>query len=249
MPTTTKHRPNARENWAKARRAEIQYGAQLRKIARHIGDLISGFDLTDVFSVNELATVLRQYADRLDPWARSAARRMVAEVAARNDKQWRSVSAEMGRSFRQEFESGASDIGFRYHQLMDQQITLIKSIPLEAAERVHKVTSEGIIEGARFTEIAKRIQEGGEVSKSKATLIARTETGRAATLLTQARAESIGSLGYIWRTMKDRDVRQSHKAMEGRFVAWDDPPTLDGLTGAPGCVPNCRCYPEPVLAQ
>ncbi|MDR8377773.1 phage head morphogenesis protein, partial [Acinetobacter baumannii] len=53
--------------------------------------------------------------------------------------------------------------------------------------------------------------------------------------------------GYIWRTSEDGDVRPSHKAMNGKFVAWNSPPTLDNLKGHAGCLPNCRCYTEPVI--
>ncbi|MDR0067994.1 phage head morphogenesis protein, partial [Acinetobacter sp. 11520] len=28
---------------------------------------------------------------------------------------------------------------------------------------------------------------------------------------------------------------------------WDNPPTLDNLKGHAGCLPNCRCYPEPSI--
>jgi len=89
--------------------------------------------------------------------------------------------------------------------------------------------------------------ESGDVARSRALLIARTEVTRTATTLTQARAEHIGSEGYIWRTAGDGDVRPSHRAMNGKFVRWDSPPTLDNLTGHAGCVPNCRCYAEPVI--
>lgn len=78
-------------------------------------------------------------------------------------------------------------------------------------------------------------------------VIARTEVARTSSVLTQARAEHAGSTGYIWRTARDGDVRPSHKAMNGRFVRWGEPPTLDNLRGHAGCLPNCRCYADPVI--
>ncbi|WP_265340329.1 phage minor head protein, partial [Salmonella enterica] len=84
-------------------------------------------------------------------------------------------------------------------------------------------------------------------AKSRADLIARTELGRATGALDQARALSIGSNGYIWRTAEDGDVRHSHREMEGKFVEWGRPPTLDGMTGHAGELPNCRCYKEIVF--
>jgi hypothetical protein len=44
-------------------------------------------------------------------------------------------------------------------------------------------------------------------------------------------------------------TRPSHRAMEGVFVKWSDPPTLDRMTGHAGEFPNCRCYPEPVVPR
>lgn len=44
-------------------------------------------------------------------------------------------------------------------------------------------------------------------------------------------------------------ARPSHRAMEGRFVSWDSPPRLDGMTGHAGEFPYCRCYPEPVIPK
>ena len=72
---------------------------------------------------------------------------------------------------------------------------------------------------------------------------------KAHTALTKARAEDVGSDGYIWRSVRDGATRPSHRAMEGKFVKWGEPPTLDGMTGHAGEFPNCRCYPEPVIPR
>ncbi len=55
---------------------------------------------------------------------------------------------------------------------------------MKTEARVVKVTFE-----ARASEIAKEIMRSGDVAKSRATLIARTEVARTARVLTQARAE------------------------------------------------------------
>lgn len=236
----------AREEWAAARRAESQYGIALRKIARHVGHLIRGFDLDNEHDAAMLAEALQRYAVLLTPWAKSAARRMVAEVRARSDQQWRKVAAEMGANFRELFGSDDT-IAVRYRQLQAEQVEYITSIPRDAGLRIHELIRNGVLEGKRFTEIVPAIQRGGEVSKSKANTIARTETGRVVTNLTQARSESIGSDGYIFRTVRDAQVRPSHKAMEGKFILWSQPPTLDGITAHAGAFINCRCFPEPVI--
>lgn len=238
--------PSKASEWWHARRAEGQYAAQLRKIARHIGEIIKGFDLNDHGDTTILSAALRRYAEMLTPWARSAARQMVAEVAARSNKQWRKIGSEMGQSFSDVLDG--PDIGARFRQLQDEQVAYITSLPRDAAERIQSLVTQGVVEGKRFTEIVPEIRRGGEVSVSRANLIARTETGRVVSNVTQARAESVGSTQFIWRTMGDAQVRPSHRAVNGKVFDWNLPPTLDGLTGNPGTVPNCRCYAEPILS-
>lgn len=171
---------------------------------------------------------------------------MVTVAAQRDAAAWREHSEAIGTQLRQDVYGGSA-IGQRVQEIVSEGADLITSLPQEAAERVTRLSLEAAVDGRRMDELFGEIRRTGEVTESRARLIARTEVGRAASAITQARAERIGSKGYIWRTVRDSDVRPSHRAMQGRFVAWDDPPTLDGLTGHAGALPNCRCYAEPVI--
>src|SRR5260363_200893 len=102
---------------------------------------------------------------------------------------------------------------------------------------------------ARMREMARAILRSGDIAVGRAYLIARTETSRAAMALTQARAQHVGSDGYLWRTAGDADVRPSHRRMNGEFVKWDAPPELDKWIGHAGCVPKCRCTAEPAIPE
>lgn len=207
--------------------------------------LVNGFPPGDPRVLPTIEQLLQRYAEALTPWAERAAAEMLTEVNLRDEKAWIQYSAELSRALRQEIRTAPT--GATMQALMGEQVTLIKSIPLDAAKRVHKLTIEGIEDSTRASEISKAIQASGDVAKSRADLIARTEVARTASTLTEARALHVGSPGYVWRTSGDGDVRDSHREMEGKFVAWDDPPTLDGMKGHAGQFPNCRCYPEPVI--
>lgn len=228
--------------FSSARKVERRFAQQLRKIARHIADLVETFGAEQT---DALARALNRYGEIIEPWARAVSGRMIAQVSEHDERAWMKLARQMGMSLKSEIER--APVGIRMQQLLEEQVGLIKSLPIEAAERVHKVTTEGITKGLRASEVAAEIMKTGQVTKSRANLIARTEVGRTSTTLTQARAESVGSTTYVWRTAGDSDVRASHKAMEGKVVAWNDPPTLDGMRGHAGALPNCRCYPEPVL--
>lgn len=190
---------------------------------------------------------LNAYAKLIQPWARSVARYMIADVGRRNTKAWHELGTDMGRALKAELDSAPT--GLIYGALMDEQVGLITSLPTEAAKRVHRLTRQGLIESTRAEDIAKEIMRTGEVTESRARMIARTEVARTASNLTEARALFAGSEGYIWRTSGDGAVRETHAALEGTYVRWDKPPKADpGLDPYhAGQGPNCRCYPEPVL--
>ena len=89
----------------------------------------------------------------------------------------------------------------------------------------------------------------------RARLIARTETSKATTALTQARAEELDLQWYLWRTSEDQRVRVSHRRMNNVIFNWKSPPAPEKLVGEKstagryhaGNIWNCRCYPEPLL--
>jgi SPP1 gp7 family putative phage head morphogenesis protein len=163
---------------------------------------------------------------------------------------WRQRSQLMSDGMRHIVDDTA--IGQVAKNILDEQVKLIKSLPIQAADRVydiHNQAIEAVVSGARSSDLVDEIMRSGGVAESRARAIARTEVGKASTAITQARALSIGSTGYVWRTSSDSDVRHSHDKMEGVFVRWDNPPTLDGMTGHAGTLPNCRCYPEVIFPK
>lgn len=237
----------------KARSIENAYARDLRKIAREVGRIIDSYPAGDPASLPAMREALRKYADIIKPWADARATRMLAEVNRQDDRAWRIAAQKMSKGLREELNSfshsayGQLSTGALFRDLQRNQVELITSLPLQAADRVHRLTMQNLGTNARPADLKAEILRSGEVTVARATLIARTEVSRASANLTQARATFIGSSGYVWRTAKDSDVRPSHKKMEGKFVSWNNPPTLDNLTGHAGCLPNCRCYPEPII--
>ncbi|EGD4871902.1 DUF1073 domain-containing protein [Escherichia coli] len=147
---------------------------------------------------------------------------------------------------------GAAQLAYKAH-LRTAKIKKLREIiamggkPFEALVKQMELvrqyqTNEGI-HGERPDQLYEMIMQSGDVAASRARMIARTEIGRATTALTQARALSVGSEGYWWR-IKGAGTRPSHRGMKDKFVRWDNPPTLDGMTGHAGCLPNCDCWPE-----
>ena len=135
----------------------------------------------------------------------------------------------------------------------------IKTFPRDIARELTDYIQSESMKGRRAYSIAKELQEiYDEKSIARMNLIARTETSKTQTALTQARAESIGISWYVWRTSEDARVRNSHEHMEGVLIKWSDPPNPEALDPNAEQKPygsyhagetfNCRCYPEPVVS-
>lgn len=221
---------------------ELKYSRALLLVADQVEALLAGYDGRNIDRIGQR---LDSYADILDDWAAHVARGMFADVDTKNRRFWRSMSQEIGVQMARQLAE--TDIGVTVTQSLDAQVQLIKSLPRHAAEQAHEYVREAALKGHRASDIADRIMSLGGITRRRAVLIARTEVGRVSGEMTKARAMTAGSDGYIWRSAEDRDVRPSHKKMNGRFVKWNEPPTLDNLTGHAGCLPNCRCYIEPVI--
>lgn len=177
---------------------------------------------------------------------------MLLDVDGKSLSTWRALGNEISFGIKREIESAPT--GIAYSNLMAQQIGLITSIPTEAAERVHRLVTEGLTTSARAKTVAEEILRSGEVAKSRAILIARTETSRAATTFMQARAQAIGSTHYVWETSRDSSVRPGHRAMQGVVCEWANPPlVMEGdpptrpMHFHPGTIWNCRCWPRPIF--
>ncbi|MBD2797226.1 phage head morphogenesis protein [Xenorhabdus sp. 18] len=217
-------------------------------MARAVGEIVNGSYDGSNDSVTEIMDALDSYSELITPWAQRVAQRFALDVNRHNEKEWRQRSQLISKELRQLVNS--TPVGQVMRSIVEEQVKYIKSLPLEAADRVydiHNQAIESVVTGGRHEVFAQEIAKTGEVAESRAKLIARTELGGAQTALTQARALYIGSPGYIWRT--DGNARDSHKHMEGQFVEWSKPPTLDGLTGHAGTLPNCCCYCEVVIPE
>jgi SPP1 gp7 family putative phage head morphogenesis protein len=193
---------------------------------------------------------LERYSEIITPWAQGVAERFTLDVSRQNEIQWRQHSKAIGSELRNIVDN--TPIGQVTRSILAEQMKYIKSLPLEAADRVYDIQNkaiEAVVSGGRAESFAKEIAASGDVAMSRANLIARTELGRANGALDQARGIAVGSPGYIWRTSDDGDVRDSHAEMEGKFVEWGRPPTLDKMTGHAGELPYCRCYKEIIFKR
>ena len=255
-----KARKEAAERFANAQRLEREYLRSLRVLARQVGHIVKAMAPDGIVEDSfELENTLRNYAKAIEPWAQAIAKKMLARIEKRDATSWMRLGRSIGKSLREELDD--APVGDELRRFMREQVILITNLPIEAADRINRITSEelqeahaitlkGITRGARSKELAQEVLRTGEFTLSRATLIARTEIARTASGLTMARAQSVGSTHYIWRTARDHDVRPSHHAMDKQVCEWANPPEVEpGKHYHAGMIYNCRCYPEPILIK
>ncbi|MFC6591684.1 minor capsid protein [Deinococcus lacus] len=111
------------------------------------------------------------------------------------------------------------------------------------ASEVESVLLEGLERGQSSQQMAARLRERAQVSRSRANLIVRNELGNASANAQQQSQVEAGITHYTWHTAGDDRVRPAHRALNGKVFAWDDPPS----EGHPGQAVMCRCVSIPVL--
>jgi SPP1 gp7 family putative phage head morphogenesis protein len=242
-------RRQAQERFALAERLEREYLRALRQLTRQVDHIVKGMAPGGVVKNSiEIQSVLRQYSQTIEPWARSVAEKMLWRIAKKDEAAWAKLGTEIGRNLRKELNDAPT--GDFLQKFLHEQVKLITSLPLDAAERVHRLTTEGLVSGRRAADVAKDILETGKVTESRAKLIARTEVARTASGLTMARAQHVGITHYIWRSSKDGSVRESHKKMDGAIIPFDQPPEVEpGEKYHAGMIYNCRCYAQPLITD
>lgn len=129
----------------------------------------------------------------------------------------------------------------------EANVALITSIPEQYFDSVQDAVSDAWTGGDGIDDLADAIEHIGDVTESRAALIARDQTSKMNSAFNRVRQTSIGIERYEWQTAEDEYVRDSHDALDGRAFSWDDPPTVDGEVANPGEPINCRCVASPLL--
>ena len=245
------------QNWQLKRSVERRYGVAIAKLIQGLKT-----ELEHVDSPFLLAAAIRRYAR--SPTFRKAAeilaRSMATHVFSDGHRTWRQAarSGAKGRMIYKALmsELGQQAVGDLYNDIIRRNADLIVTAPDYIARELTALVSREAQEGLRPEVILKDVwAKWPEYTRAHAMLIARTESSKASTALTQVRCDVAGIDWYVWRTEEDVRVRDSHRVMDGVLISWHDPPSPEALANEPrtygnyhaGNIFNCRCYPQPLI--
>lgn len=128
-------------------------------------------------------------------------------------------------------------------------VSLITSVHESYFKDIENVVYDGLENGLSTLEIEKSIRDRTGVSKSRAKLIARDQTGKLNSNLSMKRATGLGVKKFRWATSADERVRSSHSAVNNKIYTYKEGALVDGVYTWPGQPIQCRCSAIPVLSS
>ncbi len=128
----------------------------------------------------------------------------------------------------------------------DENIRLVEEASRDYADSVRKIFDDPSAHLLRVEELKKQLLERGDVSQSRAELIARDQTLKLNGQINKARQTRAGVTEYVWSTSGDERVRPEHAELDGRTFSWDDDV---GGEAPPGTAFQCRCVAIPVIPE
>lgn len=236
------------------RRIEREYYSRLNEVNNRIDEILWEYDANDPMSSIDVTQALEEYSNKLLDWATDLVGGVIYNLNEDDERTWRAHSAQMSRYLKRELTRVPLEPVMKDY--MNENVQLIKSLPLTAAQKVQQMVLKNLYTGEyRAEELSEKIRGLGSITKSRAKLIARTEIAKMSTGLTKARSEFLNIPWYIWKTSGDIRVRSSHEIMNNVLVRWSDPASPEELDKQkktyghyhPGQIFNCRCFSQPVL--
>lgn len=239
--------------------AERDFFRSLKKVAEQSGHIVDAYtNGADITNLKRMTKALNEYSEQIGPWAVRQSTKLLEAVSRSNFRAYQRQSKAMGKAL--QMGVARKEMGVVATALMNEQVALIKSLPIEAGLRAQRIAAENYLKGTRAQvdpetverfikerrdsiemynlfaqesgspEFKEEMERSTEVAVNRARLIARTETARANASFVQERAAAVGSRGYIWRTTMDGAERHSHAEMNGKYVEYASPPRLSDGT-------------------
>jgi SPP1 gp7 family putative phage head morphogenesis protein len=180
-----------------------------------LGKLLAGLN-----EPNEIVRAMRAFASSKGflAFAQATATKMVTHLFTDAGRTWRQAAAKnsQGRQIYEALQKElAGPLGAAVMHQVNRNADLIGSMPLDIARKATQHILEESLKGTRASSIVEQLKEMfPDLSNAQASLIARTETSKASTALTQARSQGMGVNWYVWRTSEDSRVREAHARME-----------------------------------
>ena len=179
------------------------------------------------------------------------------------DAQGRRIGAwnarEMSRVLGIDLTRRETGLGSFIESFRRTNVRLIRSIPSTELDQIEAILSRATAQGSRVEAVRREIEERFDVSRSRATLIARDQTLKANADVSQLRQQNAGVEHYFWISSLDERVRgrpggtwekseSNHWRLHNTRQSWLVAPITNpkrGIRNHPGKDYQCRCIAAP----
>lgn len=203
----------------------------------------------NILSVMEKAfsKLTKQWMSKFDDIAKKLATRFVDKAVNHSDLSLKNAFKEAG--FTIDFKP-SDDMKIKIAASVDENIELIKSIPQKYFDELKFIVNQGIQRGFDVGHISEQIQIKYGVTKRRAAFIARDQTNKVHSVITQQRQIDLGIKQGQWmHSHAGKKPRLSHlKAGQDKLIFdLSKGAYIDGEWILPAQLPNCRCGWKAVL--
>lgn len=192
--------------------------------------------------------------EELESAIRANYRMIEAAAKAETDKAWRQVQKDRGREIAKTetpLRSSNPEADEFLKERARAGMQMLEDLTGEHRRQVFDIVYESVRNGDTLKTITEKLKNATGASESRAAFWAQDQAGDVHAQLTRIRQKEAGFAGYVWRTMKDARVRDSHIENHGKYFDWSIGATNLEKPGArhPGEDWRCRCYAAPAFGS
>lgn len=252
-----------------SKRAEVYYREALadfiRAMVNRLTASLSVKNLTDAVAISDdayidalIATLSSIAGERIEEKAELLAKNFSNKVQLQNRTQFkrnfnRAFNVDIGSVIDKEILNETMSAA------ISENVSLINSIKTDFVNDIGANVFGKFKKGFRHEELIKEIRERGNVTYSRAKLIARDQTAKINAAFEEERNVKLGFDEYTWKGTGDQRERDSHRVLNGMLCKYSDPTVYsddDGKTwkkrksikafiGKCGEDYQCRCLASP----
>nr|WP_321986155.1 phage minor head protein [uncultured Lichenicoccus sp.] len=189
----------------------------------------------------------RRWQKRFDGLAQNLGAHYATETARRSDAALRSSLKKAGFTVEFKLTKTVNDI---LQASIAQNVSLIRSIPQQHMHAVEGAVMRSVQAGRDLSSLVTELRERHDVTRDRATLIARQQVNAATATVTRARQQEMGLTEAEWvHSAGGKHPRPEHVKAGRDHLRYDvtKGAYLEGKWIWPGTEINCRCVSRPVI--
>ncbi len=136
-------------------------------------------------------------------------------------------------------------------QFVHENVALVQRIPRRLHDDLEVMVTHAVASGRRHKALTRQIEDRFGVAERHARLIARDQIGKFHAKVNHARQKEMGVEKFVWRSVGDERVRDSHREFDGQEYSYAKPPMDPEMEErlAPGLAIQCFPGSTQVLSQ